>query len=92
VRKQKTLCGINPRAWAELVSREPFQLRFTYPCGYTKVVDVAADKSLRKVAAPLLVRWTSPHGYWTKEGGGVHEECPRCRRAALSARNKEGRS
>lgn len=78
-----TMCGLRPRAAALLTSKEPWTLRFTWPCGYAKDVLVDQDKNLKRIAKGLLERWTTgERGYWTKGGGGVADECPRCRRAA----------
>jgi hypothetical protein len=82
MKKLHTLCGTRPRAWAELQSM-PTIIRFHYPCGYSQLVNTQTDRKLREIAPALLRRWTLPGGYWTKDGGGVVDECPRCRRLAM---------
>jgi hypothetical protein len=85
-RQQLTLCGIRPRSWANLVSKDPWTVRYTWPCGYEKDVLVDEDKTLKKIAKVLLERFTTgERGYWTKGGGGIADECPRCRRKAKKA-------
>lgn len=73
-KKQWTLCGISPRAWvAEYLGDN--RARFEYPCGYTRVGDVMPPGTSKALAEKFA-------RYWSKENTGVHDECPRCRRAA----------
>jgi hypothetical protein len=73
----------------ELTSKEPWTVRQTWPCGYSKDILVDEDKSMKRIAKVMLVKFTTgERGYWTKGGGGVTDECPSCRRKAKKAKKE----
>ena len=88
VKKRMTLCGTQARrelggGRAKVIARDGNKLTYLWPCGYERAeVLMAGPRGMRKPMSAEMVAFFSR--YWAQ---GVTYECPRCRRAALKAKN-----
>jgi hypothetical protein len=80
IKRALTQCGIWNRA--KVIGRDGDKLTYRWPCGYerTEVFTQGVGRMKRPANAAIITMFAR---YWAQ---GVTYECPRCRRAALKAK------